>query len=87
MDAHSLEWVGCLLGLVGAFALASNTKASRYGWWAFLGANIAMIGFAMTIKADGLLLQQVGFMGTSLLGLYRAKLLPTRRRVKVNNSH
>lgn len=86
MNAHSLEWIGCLLGLVGAFALASNTKASRYGWWAFLGANIAMIGFALTIKADGLLLQQVGFMGTSLLGLYRAKLLPTRRRVKVNKA-
>ena len=67
------EWAGALLGLLGAFLLATNTKASRYGWYAFLGANVAKIGFAVNIDAKGLLLQQIGFTCTSLLGLYRSR--------------
>lgn len=66
-----LEWSGCILGLLGAFLLATNTDVSRYGWIAFLAANLAMIGFAWGMRAHGLLLQQVGFMGSSCLGLYR----------------
>ena len=65
------EWSGTFLGLLGAFLLATNTRFSRYGWIAFFGANIAMIAFAFRIHADGLRLQQLGFMATSVLGLYR----------------
>ena len=65
------EWSGATLGLLGAFLLATNTRFSRHGWIAFLCANIAMIAFALRIHADGLLLQQLGFTATSLLGLYR----------------
>lgn len=67
-----LEWIGSLSGLVGAFLLATHTRVSRYGWLAFLAANLAMIGFAVGIHRYGLLVQQVGFMATSLLGIYRA---------------
>ena len=67
-----LEWAGCALGLLGAFVLATNTSFSRYGWVSFLLANFAVIGFARGIRANGLMVQQIGFMGTSLLGLYRA---------------
>jgi hypothetical protein len=67
-----LEWSGSLCGLMGAFLLASHTRLSRYGWVAFLVANIAMVGFAMGIGRYGLLVQQLGFMATSLLGIYRA---------------
>ena len=45
---------------------------SRYGWLAFLGANVAMTAFAMTIGAYGLLVQQLGFTATTLLGLRRS---------------
>jgi hypothetical protein len=71
-----LEWIGALSGLLGAFLLATHTNISRYGWIAFLAANIALIGFAIGIERYGLLLQQVGFMATSLLGLYRAGMMP-----------
>lgn len=71
-----LEWTGCVFGLLGAFLLATNSKASRYGWWAFLAANIAMIGFAMNMQSYGLVVQQIGFMATSVFGLHRANLLP-----------
>ncbi len=69
----TFEWSGSLLGLLGAFLLATNSSASRYGWHAFLAANLAMIGFAVGIDANGLLLQQLGFLGTSCLGLYRSR--------------
>ena len=66
-----MEWAGCSLGLLGAFLLATNTSVSRYGWIAFLLANFAVIGFAKGIRAHGLLVQQLGFMATSCLGLVR----------------
>ncbi len=67
-----LEWAGSLLGLLGALLLATHTRVSRYGWLAFLVANFAMIGFAFGIGRYGLLVQQLGFTATSLLGIYRA---------------
>lgn len=74
------EWAGTILGLLGALLLATNSKVSRYGWLAFLGANIAMIAFALGIGAYGLLVQQIGFTATSCLGLYRTNLWPLRLR-------
>lgn len=67
-----LEWVGSLSGLAGAFLLATHSRVSRYGWLAFLIANLAMLGFALGIQRYGLFMQQLGFMGTSLLGIHRA---------------
>lgn len=79
MSITALEWAGSLLGLLGAFLLATHSRASRYGWVAFLAANVAMIAFAFGIGRYGLLVQQAGFMGTSLLGLRRAGLWPRWR--------
>ena len=73
LTTHYFEWAGAFLGLVGAGLLASNTSLSKYGWIAFLIANIAMIIFSIKINAWGLCAQQVGFMGTSLFGLYRVR--------------
>lgn len=74
-----LEWAGCFAGLLGAFLLATHTRVSRYGWLAFLAANLLMIAFAAAIRHYGLLVQQVGFMGTSLLGIHRAGFIQTGR--------
>jgi hypothetical protein len=43
----------------------------------FLFANIALIGFALGLERYGLFLQQVGFMGTSFLGIYRSGFFST----------
>jgi hypothetical protein len=72
VSVRALEWTGCVLGLLGAFLLATNTSVSRWGWVAFLLANFAVIAFARRIRANGLLVQQLGFFATSSLGLYRA---------------
>jgi len=68
----AFEWASCLFGLAGALLLACNTSFSRFGWIAFLLANVTTIVFAVAIERNGLLLQQCGFVATSLLGLYRA---------------
>jgi hypothetical protein len=82
-----LEWIGALSGLLGAFLLATHTSVSRYGWIAFLAANIALIGFSIGIERYGLLLQQVGFLATSMLGLYRAGFVPSRiLNIDISNS-
>lgn len=67
-----LEWSGAITGLIGAFLLATNTRISRYGWLFFLAANVFLIAMAYGIHRYGLLLQQTGFMASSLLGIYRA---------------
>lgn len=73
---NTLEWTGSLLGLLGAYLLATHSRVSRYGWLAFLDANSAMLAFALGIERYGLLVQQAGFMATSLIGLRRAGLWP-----------
>lgn len=69
------EWVGCITSLVGALLLAIHTSISRWGWVVFFAANLAMLAFAFGIERHGLFLQQIGFTGTSLLGIYRAGFL------------
>lgn len=71
----ALEWIGSLSGLLGAFLLATNTRVSRYGWVSFLVANFCMVAFAIGIDRHGLLIQQLGFTLTSILGLKRTGLL------------
>jgi hypothetical protein len=71
----TLEWIGCALGLLGAAMLAFNFQYSRYGWFAFLGANVAMISFALLIDKHGLLVSQIGFACTSVLGIWRSGFL------------
>jgi len=64
--------------LLGAFLLATHSRFSRFGWIAFLAVNFAMVGFAILIHAHGLLLQQLGFVATSLLGWSRSMMTAHR---------
>lgn len=72
----ALEWTGTLLGLI-----ATHGRWARYGWVAFLAANVAMGGFALAIEPRGLLLHQMGFMGSGVLGLRRTWRAPMRPHV------
>lgn len=81
-----LEVLGAIFGLLGAFLLATHTNLSRYGWLAFLVANLALIGFSIGIERYWLLAQQLGFMGTSLLGLARSGLMPLTNKLRIVRS-
>jgi len=72
----ALEWGSCVMGLLGALVLATNTRISRWGWLSFFFANLCSVGFAVGIERYGLMLQQLGFVATSLLGMARTGLLP-----------
>lgn len=65
------EYLGCGLGLTGALLLSLNFKHSGWGFVAFLGSNIAWITFALQNSINGLLVMQIGFTITSLIGIYR----------------
>jgi nicotinamide riboside transporter PnuC len=65
------EFMGCCFGLLGAFVLSLNCKHSGWGFVAFLGSNMAWIIFAIQNNLNGLLVMQIGFTVTSLIGIYR----------------
>lgn len=67
---HTFEWTGCVFGLAGAWLL--GTPYAAYGWGAFFVANLALIAFARGARATGLLVQQIGFIATTLHGLLHA---------------
>jgi hypothetical protein len=64
--------------MLGSLLLATHGPWARYGWLAYLAANLTMGTFASAIGAYGLLAQQVGFTATTLFGLHRAGLLRGR---------
>ena len=66
-----LGWFGFVFGVTGAFLLATNSKLSRWGWVAFLFSNVAWIIFSIASGLTSLLLQNLVFTATSLLGLKR----------------
>lgn len=77
----ALDWAGCITGLTGAYLLASHSaRYSKYGWVSFLLANLLVGAMAALIGRHGLLIQQIGFTGSSLLGMYRSGLLSKRKR-------
>lgn len=66
-----LEGCGAVTGLLGAALLAMNDAYSGWGFLAFLASNLFWIAFAIRTDAWGLVVMQTGFVGTSLLGIYR----------------
>lgn len=66
-----LEWLGSITGLFGAFLVATHTSFYGYGFLAFFLSNIFWLSFARKQGLSGLLMMQLGFTATSLLGLFR----------------
>lgn len=76
-----LEWSGSLTGLLGAALLASNSRFSGWGFICFLLSNIAWGWFGVMTGTHGILVMQVGFTLTSLVGIWRwrASFFQTKR--------
>lgn len=69
--ATVMEWLGFLTGVAGATVLALKQPWSGYGWLAFLASNIAWLWFAIVVKRRSILLMQLVFIITSLVGITR----------------
>jgi hypothetical protein len=79
---RAIEAVAAICGLVGALLVASTgtelpwpgmaflSQHAALGWIAFLASNLAWIGFAAIRRMPWLLVQQLGFTVTSLLGIW-----------------
>lgn len=70
LQANPHQAAGCALGLTGAFLLACKARWSSLGWLAFLASNAVWIYYAWHRDIPGLLVQQIGFTATSLLGIW-----------------
>lgn len=70
MKMSFAECAGSFSGLLGALLLSLNTPYSGYGFMAFLVSNLFLIAFAYKNKFRGLFIMQIGFMATSLNGIY-----------------
>lgn len=85
-----LEWGGAAMGLYGAYLIARNKPNARYGWYFFLAANVLFIAFAIDQHHYGLLVQQLGFTCTSLLGIYNSIValhpVPTAKTIRTVQS-
>lgn len=65
------EWLGSLTGIGGATFLALNMPWSGWGFVLFLVSNVFWITFAISRKYMGLLMMQLVFTLTSVIGIYR----------------
>lgn len=70
MTDKQFEWCGAILGLIGSWMVAMDGDVGKYGFIGFLISNVCWIAFGIKKKAWGLLTMQIGFTGSSLLGLY-----------------
>lgn len=64
-----VEWSGSILGMVGAAMLASNSGLAAHGFAAFLLSNLFWIYLGVSKKMWGLVVMQLGFTATSVMGI------------------
>lgn len=71
MPIGLIEWAGAVFGVLGAGLLALNMRHSGWGFVAFLVSNVCWIGYGVLTGAQGLVVMQIVFMITSILGIWR----------------
>jgi len=71
------EWSGTLFGVLGALLLAVNSRFSGWGFLLFLISNVFWIAFALMRELDGMLVMQLVFTATSLVGCWRWLVSPS----------
>ena len=67
------EVAGAFTGIAGSWLVALQDHRSRYGFLAYLVSNVAWVVFAAWHAHWFLLVQNLAFTGSSLLGLWRGR--------------
>ena len=73
---ETLEWAGCITGLCGAGLVALKTRYSGWGFVLYLASNGAWIAFGLLSHAYGVVVMQVGFTVTSVIGVWNWLIAP-----------
>jgi hypothetical protein len=67
---NMIGWLGSITGLLGSLLLALNTSFSGWGFVAFLLSNAAWMTHGIRTKTWSMVVMQLGFTATSLLGVW-----------------
>lgn len=67
---NPLETAAAATGISGSYLLARRGRYADLGWLAFLASNAGWILFALRGAHHALLVQQICFTATSLIGIY-----------------
>lgn len=71
-----IEMISATLGLVGALLLATKTRFAGWAFVAWLASNVGWIFFGAGNNHWFFLLQQLGFLVTSIMGIYTWLIAP-----------
>lgn len=74
-----VEISAALCGIVGTMLLALKGKRAGWGFVAYLGSNAGWIAFAWIHSHWGLLVQQLFFTASSVIGIWVWLIKPGRR--------
>lgn len=72
--AKTLEWLGCLTGVVAATLIALNLKLELMGYAFYLVCSAAWIAVGVAKGMKGMVVMQLVMAAITLLGLYRYSL-------------
>lgn len=67
----AIGWFGSITGLLGSLLLALNTSFSGWGFVVFLLSNAAWMTHGIRTKTWSMVVMQLGFTVTSLIGVWR----------------
>ena len=79
-----LQWSGCVTGVLGSALLACRSKWSGWGFALFLFSNGLWIDYGILTHTFGLIVMQVAFTVTSIIGIWRWLVLPAWARTPEN---
>lgn len=71
MGGDWLQWVGCATGVIGSLLLATRSKWSGWGFVSYLTSNACWVTFGLLTRAPGLVVMQVAFTATTILGVWQ----------------
>jgi nicotinamide riboside transporter PnuC len=71
-----VEVIAACCGLLGSLLLALKGSTARWGWLLFFVSNIGWITFSFGFGHWFLLIQQLGFTVTSVIGIWKWLIQP-----------
>jgi drug/metabolite transporter (DMT)-like permease len=74
-----LEWIGAAFAAAGTVLLALNGPRAGVGFVLYLASNACWIGFAIAARERPILAQNLVFVASSCLGIWKWLIAPRHR--------
>lgn len=79
MSIDIIEWMGCATGIAGSLLLASRHRLAGWGFILYIVSNSAWMTYGILSKNVPMIVMQVFFMATAVLGTYNWLIKPRLR--------